>query len=85
MDFINSKWPAKIEKQCKSYLRRRNELYLQLGNRVVTLFQLCERVINKLHDCHPGIVRKMALARSYCWWPSLDEMMETCVKKCKAC
>ena len=26
-----------------------------------------------------------ALVRSYFWWPSLDEMIETCVKQCKTC
>ena len=26
-----------------------------------------------------------ALARSYFWWPSLGEMIETCVKQCKTC
>ena len=90
MDYINNEWPAKTEEQCKPYLRRRNELCINLsclhwGNRVVILFQLRELVINKLHDCHPEIVRMKALAGSYFWWPSLDEMIETCVKQCKTC
>ena len=43
MDDINNGWPAKIEEQCKPYLRRRNELCfnlscLQWGNRVVIPF-----------------------------------------------
>ena len=90
MDYINNGWPTKIEEQCKPQLRRRNELCinlscLQWGNRVVIPFQLRERVINKLRDCHSGIVRMKALARSYFWWPSLDEVIETCVKQCKTC
>ena len=90
MDYINNGWPAKIEELCKPYLRRRNELCinlscLQWGNRVVIPFHLCERVINELHDSHPGIVRMKALVRSYFLWPSLDEMIETCVKQCKTC
>ena len=90
MDYINNGWPAKIEEQYKPYLiyLRRNELCvnlscLQLGNRVVIPFQLRESVINELHNCHPGVVRMKALARSYFWWHSLDEMIETCVKQCK--
>ena len=83
MYYINNEWPAKIEEQCKPYLRRRNELCinlscLQWGNRVVILFQLCEHVINELHDCHPGIVRMKVPARFYFWWPSLDEIIEMC-------
>ena len=76
--------------QCKPYLRRRIELCinlscLQCGNRIVIPFQLRESVINELHYCHPGIARIKVLARSYFWWPSLDEMIETCVKQCKTC
>ena len=56
---------------------------LQWGSRVVILFQLREKVINKLHDCHPGIAQTKAL--SYFWWPSLDEMIETSIKQCKTC
>ena len=90
MNYINNGWPTEIEEQCKPCLRRRNELCislscLQWGNRVVIPFQLCERVISELHDCHPGIVRMKALTRSYFWWPSLDEIIETCVKQCKTC
>ena len=75
MDYINNWWPAKIEEQCKLYLRRTNKLCINLsclkwGNRVVVPLQHCECVINELHDCHPGIARMKALARSYFWWPS---------------
>ena len=82
MDYINNGWPSKIEEQCKPYLRRKNELCINLsclrsGNRAVIPFQLRECAINKLHDCHPGVVRMKALARLYFWWPSLDETIET--------
>ena len=74
MYYINNGWPAKIEEQCKPYLRRGNELCINLSclqweHRVVIPFQLPERIINELHDCHPGIIRMNALARSYSWWP----------------
>ena len=55
------------------------------GKTVEIPFQLRERVINELHDCHPGIFKMKALARSHFWWPSLDEMIKTCVKQCKTC
>ena len=69
MDYINNGWPAKIEEQCRPYLRRRNEFYVNLscpqwGNSVAIPFQLRKSVINELHDCHPGTVRMKALARS---------------------
>ena len=31
---------------------------------------------------HLGIVRMKMLARSYFWWPSLDETIEDYVKQC---
>ena len=31
MNYINNGLPAKIEKQCKPYLRRRNELFINLS------------------------------------------------------
>ena len=68
MDYINNRWPAKIEEQHKPYLRKRNELCIILstmGNMVVIPFQLCECIVNKLHDCHPEIVTMKALAQSY--------------------
>ena len=90
MDIINDGWSGKIEEHCKPYLRRRNKLCinsscLQWGSKVVIPFQLREHVINELHDCHLGIVRMNALAQSHFWWPSLNEMTETCIKQCKTC
>ncbi|XP_003368892.1 putative integrase core domain protein [Trichinella spiralis] len=38
-----------------------------------------------LHDGHPGIVRMKALARSYFWWPKMDEDIEKTVNTCDVC
>ena len=67
MDYINNAWPAKIEEQYKTYLRRRNELftnlsYLQWGNMVAIPFQLCETVVSELRKFHAEIVRRKSLA-----------------------
>ena len=90
MDCINNGWPAKIEEQWKPCLRRRSELCINLsclhwGCRVVISLQFRERVINKLHDCHLGVVRMKSLPQLYFWWLSLDEMIETYIKQCKMC
>ncbi len=42
-------------------------------------------VLKQLHQCHPGVSRMKALARSYVWWPKLDQDVERLVKICGTC
>ena len=44
-----------------------------------------EKVLEMLHDSHPGITRMKAIARSTVWWPGIDNALETKVKACQAC
>ena len=41
-----------------------------------------ERVIQELHETHPGIARMRSLARSYVWWPNMDADLEAKVRTC---
>ncbi|XP_048006573.1 uncharacterized protein K02A2.6-like [Leguminivora glycinivorella] len=38
-----------------------------------------------LHEPHMGIVKSKALARSYVWWPGIDEAVERMCRECNAC
>ena len=38
-----------------------------------------------LHVSHPGIVTTKAVARSYVWWPGINEDIERLTKDCTAC
>uniref|UniRef100_A0A1X7TVW2 Integrase catalytic domain-containing protein n=1 Tax=Amphimedon queenslandica TaxID=400682 RepID=A0A1X7TVW2_AMPQE len=83
-------WPQFIQDDLKPYWRRRHELSVEVGclmwgNRVVVPAQYRDRLIEELHDCHPGIVRMKAQARSYFWWPGLDKDIEEVVRFCNAC
>ncbi|XP_060089296.1 uncharacterized protein K02A2.6-like, partial [Heteronotia binoei] len=55
------------------------------GSRVVVPPQLQKRVLESLHETHPGIVRMKALARSYVWWPGMDGEIEDWVRRCQTC
>ena len=58
---------------------------LLLGSRVVIPNSLTEMVLNELHQAHPGMSRMKALARSYVWWPGMDNDIESALKKCNVC
>ncbi|XP_039187575.1 uncharacterized protein K02A2.6-like, partial [Crotalus tigris] len=55
------------------------------GNRVVIPTSMRTRVLESLHEGHPGIVRMKALARSHLWWPALDKDIEAKVHACHLC
>ncbi|KRX44072.1 Transposon Tf2-9 polyprotein [Trichinella murrelli] len=84
-------WPAKLsDKNFKPFFIRQLEISvhkgcLLWGNRVVIPIQAHSRLLTMLHDGHPGIVRMKALARSYFWWPKMDEDIEKTVNTCDVC
>ena len=85
-------WPdsKEIPQEFKPFLTRRNEISaykncLLVGNKVIIPPGGREEVLDLLHSGHLGIVRMKALARSYVWWPGLDQAIEERVGKCHAC
>ena len=89
-NYINHGWSSIVEEQLKPYFRRKNELSIensciQWGGRVIIPMQLRNKVLIELHDNHPGIVRMKSLARSYVWWPTMDENIEHISKACENC
>ena len=44
-----------------------------------------EKLLNVLHQDHPGISQMKAEARSYFWWPGLDKSIEGLVKSGQEC
>ena len=72
------------------YMRRFYELSVEdstllRGNRVVIPPPLRESLLTELHEAHPGICRMKTLARSYVWWPGIDNEIEALVKGCAPC
>ena len=89
-DKLQQGWTHTDDEQMKPYQRRREELSIQdgcilWGNRVVIPPPGRAKVIEELHEGHPGATRMKALARSYVWWPQMDAELESKVKSCYQC
>ena len=55
------------------------------GNRVVVPQAGRNKVMEQLHDGHPGTSRMKSLARSFVWWPQMDDDIADRVKSCNQC
>jgi len=55
------------------------------GHRVYIPLPLRKRVLNELHEGHQGIVKTKQLARSFIWWPGIDNDIEVMIKNCVPC
>ena len=88
--YVLSGWPRELDDPAlQPYWNRRYELSVLegcvlWGARVVVPPQARERVL-KEHVAHPGSSRMKSLARSYVWWPKLDQMLERVAKLCDMC
>ena len=84
-------WPEKVDQdELRPYFTRRNELSSQngcvlWGSRLVVppAGRVC--VMDMLHETHPGITRMKSLARSFVWWPGMDQALEGKVQGCLPC
>ncbi|XP_039204570.1 uncharacterized protein K02A2.6-like, partial [Crotalus tigris] len=89
--WVLSGWPEHCPSpEFQSFWSKRNELSLSQGcllwgHRVVIPTSMRTRVLESLHEGHPGIVRMKALARSLLWWPVLDKDIEAQVHACHLC
>jgi transposase InsO family protein len=83
-------WPDPIPGHLMAYYKKRDELtitrdILLWGHRVVVPAALQGRVKQELHMGHFGCSHMKALARSYVWWPNIDNELEAEVAACETC
>ena len=55
------------------------------GNQVVISPPRRAKIIDTLHEGHPGMVRMKSLTRCYVWWPRMEKELEQKVKDCALC
>jgi transposase InsO family protein len=91
--FVRSGWPDRLvtgQEVLKPFYEKRHELTVEYGcvlwaARVVVPSKLRADVLDMLHVSHQGMVAVKALARSYVWWPNINEEIENVSRHCKAC
>ncbi|XP_037943047.1 uncharacterized protein K02A2.6-like [Teleopsis dalmanni] len=55
------------------------------GGRVIIPAIQRPRILEMLHEVHQGMSAMKAVARSYFWWPGLDEDIEMLARRCEKC
>lgn len=91
LEFTQRGWPNTVDDdRLKPFFSRRHELSVEQdvliwGLRVIIPGCLQTQILTELHDGHIGMSRMKSLARSYFWWPRLDQDIESLVRSCNAC
>lgn len=89
--YVLEGWPqGGVGEELKVYHQKREHLStdqgcILWGTRVIIPQVLQARLLKELHYTHPGIIKMKLLARSYLWWPKLDQNIEEIVKSCREC
>ena len=89
-NFVLKGWKETNEDALRTFVQKKDELSVQdgcllWGCRVVIPTVGREKVLDELHEGHPGVVKMKSLARSMVWWPGIDIDLQEKVRKCKQC
>ena len=89
--YILQGWPtAQLGEEYKPFTSRKDELSvidgcILWGARIVVPPPGQKSVLEELHETHLGASKIKALARSYIWWPKMDDSIEDVAKRCPCC
>lgn len=88
--YVLKGWPAKVDPNSKPYHQRCTELSVRngcvlWGARLIIPTKGREKTLKLLHQTHSGMSRMKGLARSYVWWPCMDQHVEREVHSCEEC
>ena len=89
-NFVLKGWKETNEEALRTFVQKKDELSVQdgcllWGCRVIIPSVRREKVLDELHEGHPGVVKMKSLARSIVWWPGIDTDLQEKVRKCKQC
>ena len=84
---LNGRPARNSNRDVQSCFNRRTELSVEggvlfWGLHIMVPPAFCDRLLEELHEQHPGIYRMKALACSCVWWPNIDADIEEKVKTC---
>ena len=88
---LQSGWrPSDLCSELAAFAKKRSELTIEhgavlWGRRVIVPTSLRPKILKLLHSEHSGICRMKSVARSYVWWPSIDDHLEQLAKDCSSC
>ncbi|CAH8597340.1 unnamed protein product [Dicrocoelium dendriticum] len=89
--YVQTCWPnTTLSGELKQLHQRRDSLSvvdscLMTADRVVVPSCLRQAVLRQLHSAHPGMNRMKAVARSYVYWPGIDNDIQDLVRRCSRC
>ena len=89
--YILKGWPTtQLGEEFKPFKSRKSELTVLNGciiwrARVIVPTNGQKSVLEELHEAHLGASKMKALARSYIWWPKMDDEIEKVARKCSYC
>ena len=89
-DMVLQGWVHTKDKEYTPYQAHQSELTVLngcvlRGNRVIVPPVGRAKMIDELHESHPGMRKMKSLARSYVWWPGIDHDVEEKVRACNVC
>ncbi|CAH8462024.1 unnamed protein product [Schistosoma rodhaini] len=91
MNYVTNGWPStKLDGDMEPLYHRRDSLCVvnecfMFGDIVVVPESLRPRMLKQFHIGHPGIKRMKSIARSYAYWPLMDQHIVDLVNKCAQC
>ncbi|XP_062864462.1 uncharacterized protein K02A2.6-like [Trichomycterus rosablanca] len=89
-EYVLKGWPSTTDPALRPYHTRHLQMSVRdgcllWGARVVIPPQGRKVILKQLHQTHAGMSRMKGLARSYVWWPGMDNDVENEVRACVEC